>query len=64
MLRQRSELDDIIKALNEQLADLETHLTFTEQVTDTKEVLMEKEKVIEKTVTILGNIEEDYNSLQ
>jgi hypothetical protein len=38
VLRHRSDLDEVIKSLNEQLADVETQLSYTEQITDTKEV--------------------------
>ena len=40
VLRHRSDLDDVIRSLNEQLADVETHLSYTEQLTQTKEVLL------------------------
>lgn len=38
VLRHRSDLDEVIKSLNEQLDDVETQLSYTEQLTDTKEV--------------------------
>ena len=47
-----------------QLCEVEEHLEFTEQKTSSREMLLQKEKLVEKTSSTLSNVEEDHCTLQ